>query len=506
MNKLKTKLQDFLGTKKILDETQKLSESNINLKKEVEELKAQYKNIDQLEISKSTIDINKLFQDQSSELSVIKGQITKLLPHEISSDDKKELLSELNLTDDIKLIRFADENLIDKIGKAKLVSRGVSQSGLINSLAGIVTSSGLSKLMTNGLYTTNAKPEEMVKYASGLLSSFTKKGNKISKHIGFSPATMAAMMPMIAFQAATIITSQAHLQEINKKLEKINEKLGDLLNFHKYERVAKLKYINHKITEYNNRQFFTIEDFVIIEQFKYDLESIKEECFLHFENKLNEKFKDHNFVNFGDISTDLSLNINLDDSSSAFKRATNSVLQTGKSAIKSIQNFAEKSTSKFDSLIKDFSDSQVFSYAELALTAEKLYESILTVELMANLKVKNIDQDRVGKVNELRDNLANYKKSLMIEPIIRKLYVDFKNNFGNKQTAQESKSFEKHKYKIDSASKEFFEDLEFLEELLSFNTQHFNDNIVDAFEDDYEIIVDNNSEEELIYMRKIDKF
>ena len=37
MNKLKTKLQNFLGTKNILDETQKLSKSNINLKKEIEE-------------------------------------------------------------------------------------------------------------------------------------------------------------------------------------------------------------------------------------------------------------------------------------------------------------------------------------------------------------------------------------------------------------------------------------------------------------------------------------
>lgn len=123
---------------------------------------------------------------------------------------------------------------------------------------------------------------------------------------------------------------------------------------------------------------------------------------------------------------------------------------------------------------------------------------------MANLKVKTLDQDRVGKVGELRENLENYKASLKIEPVIKNLYVDFKRNFGNKQVAQASKSFEKNKVKIDSSSKEFFKNLEFLEELLAFNTQTFNDNIVDAFEDDYEIIIDNNGEEELIYMRRID--
>lgn len=500
---MKKFLQDFLGTKQLLDEAQKLSQTNNTLQKEVEELKVKYKTFEDLSLTQTNIDISKLFEEQNSNLSVIKEQINKLLPAEISDESKKELLAELNLTDQIKFRRVVPENLLEKISKSNLVSRSSSQSGLINSLAGTATSLSISKLITKGLYTTNAKPSEMVQYATGLWSSFTRNGNKYSKHIGFSSVSMVAMMPMIAFQAATIITSQAHLQEINKKLEKINEKLGDLLNFHKYERIAKLKYINHKITEFNRREFFTIEDFVIIEQFKYDLESIKEECFLHFANKLNEKFTEHKFVNFSDISTDLSLHVNVDNNGSAFKRATNSVLKTGKNAIRNIQNFSEKSTSKFNSLINDFSESQVFSYAELALTAEKLFESLLTVELMANLKVKNMDQDRMGKVGELRNNLANYKASLKIEPIIKKLYGDFKSNFGNKQAAQESKSFARNKDKILSASDVFFEDLQYLEELLNFDTQKFNDNIVDAFEDDYEIIIDNAGEEESIYMRRI---
>lgn len=504
MNKLKSKLQEFLGTSKLLDEAQKLSAKNNTLEEDVEKLKVKYKTFEDLTLRQTNIDISKLFEEQNSNLSVIKDQINKLLPPEISDESKKELLLELNLTDQIIFSRVVVGNLREKIGKANLVSRSSSQSGLINSLAGTATSLSLSKFITKGLYSTNANPDQLMKYGKDLYSSITKEGNKFSKHIGFSPASMAAMMPMIAFQAATIITSQAHLQEINKKLEKINEKLGDLLNFHKYERIAKLKYINHKINEFNKREFFTIEDFVIIEQFKYDLESIKEECFLHFANKLNEKFTEHKFVNFSDISTDLSLYVNVDDNGSAFKRATNSVLKTGKNAIRNIQNFSEKSTSKFNSLINDFSESQVFSYAELALTAEKLYESLLTVELMANLKVKNMDQDRMGKVRELRNNLENYKVSLKIEPIIKKLYGDFKSNFGNKQAAQESKSFARNKDKILSASDVFFEDLQYLEELLNFDTQKFNDNIVDAFEDDYEIIVDNEGEDELIYMRKIE--
>lgn len=506
MINLKNKLQEFLGTKKILVEAEKLSQTNNNLQTEVEELKVKYKNFEDLGLPKTNIDISKLFEDQNSNFSVIKDQINKLFPPEISDESKNELLSELNLTEQISLSRVLEGNLNDKISKSNLVSRSSSQSGLINSLAGAATSLSLSKFITKGLYTTNAKPEDMVQYATGLFSSFTKNGNKFSKHIGFSPVSMAGMMAMIAFQAATIITSQAHLQEINKKLEKIDEKLGDLLNFHKYERVAKLKYINHKINEFNNRQFFTFEDFVIIEQFKYDLESIKEECFLHFENKLSEKFVEHKFVNFSDITTDLSLNVSLDDNGTTFKKATGSVFKVGKNVIKNIQNFSEKSTSKFNSLISDFSNSQIFSFAELALTAEKLYESLLTVELMANLKVKNMDHDRVGKVGDLRDNLANYKASLKIEPIIKKLYVDFKSNFGNKQTEQEFKSFPRNRDKILSSSNVFFEDLQYLEELLKFDTQKFNDSIVDAFEDDYEIIVDNQGEEELIYMRKIDKF
>ena len=124
---------------------------------------------------------------------------------------------------------------------------------------------------------------------------------------------------------------------------------------------------------------------------------------------------------------------------------------------------------------------------------------------MANLKVKKMDQDRVGKVGELRDNLANYKASLKIEPIIKNLYVDFKRNFGNKQNEQEFKTFARNKDKILTSSNVFFEDLQYLEELLKFDTQKFNDNIVDAFDDDYEIIVDNKADEELIYMRRIDK-
>src|SRR5690606_18815990 len=144
--------------------------------------------------------------------------------------------------------------------------------------------------------------------------------------------------------AATIVTAQLHMKEINKKLTTIDEKLTVLLRYHKYERIAKLKFIHSKITELNSRNFYTIEDFVLMDQMKYDLQIIKEESFLVFFNKLNEVIKKHNCDKNEESKSDT---LKIGDINTAKKNVVKKLGRHLENSLNHLKNLKENSTKDF---------------------------------------------------------------------------------------------------------------------------------------------------------------
>lgn len=432
---------------------------------------------------------------QKMELAEIGQKLNQLLPQQLDIKHL-EILKEIEFIAGKKLNLIDTEQLSRKIEGATLISKSDAKEGLLSQALAGTTSAGIAKYISNGLYSTTASPEQLMKYANGTYASIVKNGSKISNHNGFSKVSFTAMAPMLAFQAATMITSQVHMQQINKKLGAINEKVGYLFDFHKNERTAKLKYIHQKINEFSERNFFTTEDFVLMDQFKYDLHVIKEESAQFFVKHLVDKFQKLGI----DIEAGYDLAVVSKDKKSRwtkFKGTVNSVNQQ-------MGKYFEKSKSKVEETIKDFENSEIFFFAEISVTAEKLYENLLLTELIANLKVKELDRNRIGKIDELRismeHNLQSEKTSEMIADFYRKFDVGFKSFVAQKRQS----AFEKNQSGIIAVIEKFDQDLSILKGLLDLESDATSaKNFTKEFYDEYEIIIENTGEEELVYMKKV---
>lgn len=432
------------------------------------------------------------FTDLLSEIQNRDHNLTVLKQYDLDNmkNNQIEISDEVVLGEDFSFKRISTEELGKKINGFTLISDGDSEKGLLTSFVGLASNMGTAKYVANSLYSTTANSSQLMKYANNTYSSVIRDGGKFSKHVGFVKGNIGAMTPMIAFQVLTMVTAQAHMQEISKKLNLINDKISFLLTFHKNERIAKLKYINTQLEELNKRSFFTTEDFVLINTFKYDLQVIKDETYQYFiktlidlqrKNSLAINSKEENDITFSDNSL--------------------------KKVWKRTKSFFESSKSDVSKLFLNFKESDLFTYGEIAVTAEKLFDNLLLVEFQSNLKVRNLDQDRIGKIDELKKGLEDHISAPKIENDIQEIFKDFKENLKNYLGRKEDSAFQnvftKNKDQIRILQKDFAKDFEFLETLLQVQTAETSSKIVDAFDDEYEIIVDNSGTKELIYMKPL---
>ena len=491
---MKDFLQDLLGITE-------LKQANQELQKQVEILTSQSKT--EQDASQSYLSrfsekkeylqewLSNMQDLQKMELSIINEKLNQLLPPSLNAK-YLEMLNEIDFIAEQKLKAIDVNQLSRKIEGATLVSKKDAEEGLLANLLAGSASAGIAKYITKGLYTTTAKPEQLMKYTNGGYASILREASKITNHIGFTQAGFMSMAPILAFQAATMITSQIHLKQINQNLEKIDERVKNLVDFHKNERTAKLKYINQKINEFSNRRFFTTEDFVMMEQFKYDLQVITEEGTQFFVNTLVDKFQKLGI----DIVARYDLVVIKEDRQSIwkmFKEKTNLLNQN-------LVNLIEKSKLKIEDTIKDLQASQIFFYAEVSITAEKMYESLLLLELTANLKVQQLDRDRIGKIDELRSNMEEYDKREKKGEMIYDFYKMFKNGFGSFVAQKRKAAFDTSQAKIDDVLDKFEKDLSILKNLLDIGSDS---KFLNKFYDEYEIIIDNSGEQELMYMKKL---
>lgn len=272
-----------------------------------------------------------------------------------------------------------------------------------------------------GLYTATASANSLMSYGNGTLSSITMNGSKFGQHAGFVGANAAVFTPLLAFQFASMVTGQYYFNGLNEQLFSIRESINNLISLHHNERLAKLRYINFKISELNKRSYFTTEDYITIDKLKYDLSTIRFEYLLTAEQEINKSLD--LVIKVEDVKTE---NISLDTKKlermkiSAKEKAArfrsiisdkfNAVLQEPivEKGIRSIQIFTENSSKKATKLINEIIKSKYFFYSHVSLKAEHLYQLSKLLELKMNLSDKEPDLNRIGKIKELYNSILTF--------------------------------------------------------------------------------------------------
>lgn len=363
------------------------------------------------------------------------------------------------------------------------VSKEKSNNGLISKIVGGFAYGNAFAKSTSGLYKATTNVQNLMRYSDGTVSSISTSAGKFSNHHGFVNTGLLNFTPLIAFQIATFITSQVHLQQISEKLSKINNQIKDLLKFHQYERLAKLHYINERLIQYSNRKSFTLEDFIVFENFKYELAVIKEESFSYCQSKIHE----------------LGNKYKLSDQNENTNWRQKTVTKFG--------NTFEKSKKEMEKFVNEFNESNLLSYAKISLNAERLYHLFLYLELVANMKVKNLDSDRIGKINELynsfkdqlniitrshelNENLQTFKE------FINKYCKEKENNAMNIMIFNNKDEVGQHSFTLEESFKEFEK---IYHDKIDTKSQK---QLIDSFDKKIEIIIDNRANQEIIYTKK----
>lgn len=437
---------------------------------------------------------NSLAQTQSAKiLDELNGKLGNILPKSLPSTKLDAFFLDFG-----NKLKFESVD-VSKISAQDLipVAANDSKSGIFSSILSGAIYGQTVRYSSEGFFKATANVNDLIKYADGSYASIVKGSKGFGSHSGFNPAGAAALWPVIALQLATIITSQQHMQQIGKQLKEIKAKLIDLAAFHKNERISQLQYMNERLQVYQNRKYFTIEDFVLFESFKYDLSKIEGECLAYYIKKMQELSIKYNLSNSLEI-------MSYSESEGMIKRFKN-VANSFTSATK---EFFQNSTGKVSEFIQEFRDADLFAYAEITIAAEKLYDAFLYQEIVANMSVKNFDADRCGKLEELIDEFGTTQHAEKKSMEIRNIFFNFKealNIFVEKKKGEAfQKVFVKNKDIIDQKILDFNKDYELLESLLNINADSSSqENLVKALNYDFEIIIENNGEREEIYTRKI---
>ncbi|WP_153391459.1 hypothetical protein [Chryseobacterium vaccae] len=289
---------------------------------------------------------------------------------------------------------------------------------LFSQFAGTSAMASSTMYSTSGLYTATASINSLMTYGNGTLSSITINGSKFANHAGFVNANIAVFTPILAFQFASMITGQYYFNGLNKQLNSINESINNLISLQHNERLAKLRYINFKISELNKRSYFTIEDYMAIDSLKYTLSTIRYEYLLNAEQAINksldksldETTQDDNY----DIVTTIEDTHALERMKLSVKQKTgrllsiindkfnnlykDSALEKG---LNSVQKLSENSIEKTNKLTNKLIDCKYFFYVDICLKAEHLYQLSKLLELKMNLSDREPDSNRIGKIKEL---------------------------------------------------------------------------------------------------------
>ena len=369
-------------------------------------------------------DIAKLLISNTETHSKLEN-ISKLL--EDNSNNNKypkilEPISKIQLSNYSGIIDFNLNNNFRLDENWALLNSSNQTENFFSQATGASAIAASSIYSTSGLYTATASVNSLMTYGNGTLSSITMNGSKFGQHAGFVSANAAVFTPILAFQFASMLTGQYYFNGLSKQLTSINESINNLISLHHNERLAKLRYINFKISELNQRSYFTIEDYITIDKLKYDLSTIRFEYLLTAKQEINKSLdkvnNDDKIKTIEIVSEDtnalermkLSLKEKTTKLSTIISDKFNNLYQDSvlEKSINSVQNLTENSSKKATKLTNEIIESRDLFYSDVSLKAEHLYQLSKLLELKMNLSDKEPDSNRIGKIKELYASISTF--------------------------------------------------------------------------------------------------
>lgn len=453
--------------------------------------------------------LNKNYSEMNNNLKQLENKIEILLPE----NKNFEVIDNFNIQNDNSSIEF---NLIESIEIENdwvLVSKEKNSSNFWSQLTGTSLYSGLVKYSSKGLYKATASANSLMMYNDGTISSIVKNGSKFSNHAGFVTANASVFTPILAFQFASMITGQYYFKGLTKQLTSVQKGINELISLHHNERLAKLRYINTKINELNNRNFFTTEDYVIVDRLKYDLSIIRFEYLLSAQQEIINTFENGNekkeevieIISEDSNQVEKTL-ISIKSNAKKISSLLSSIYKkTGiDSGLNKLNPKIENSNKKVEKIAEKVNNSKFFFYSEIALKSEQLYQLIKLLELKINLSDKKPNQNRIGKIEELYKSIIefNYEDSIYDE--MEQLKNDLKENLISEIEKHKSNS-QIAKSKIDSKASKILNNFITLENNLDDKNMIFDDikQIKYGFEKPHQILIDNRTETTRIYSKTI---
>ena len=446
---IKIWLRDFLGISKIANAVKEIDVSLLqertDLQSHINELQQNKKNLE-LAIVKSNTEIQ---QYNAGLVSSFEKTVASYFPEKRMFDiDALQLRDKLdNVLLDFKLLKNMN------IDRFKTHGRKISNLSLLGtSAAGVGVFDGIA----NNIYTCSTASSNLMKIGNGYGSAVMGKSGIVGQ-TPFIPAGVAAFTPVLAIYAVSMMTVNSRLDSIEREMEKLNQKMDLLIFFHDAEQEAKLQYISDKLVQFNGSKYFTIEDFILLENFKFELSIMKSKfdkliqyskvSVLNSESTDNElqsdPISDTNETNYSKSRAENAK----DTVKKGFQWTANKFKDTADylsnlEPIKNIdKNFIERfrnSKVSAEKLEKKLKNSNLLYFVSMSVVAEKLLHQCQFLEIKMNLSKNDPSADRVQKTNiliqkfreqELSDHSFSQLKELesietTILPVIQEKFIN----------------------------------------------------------------------------------
>ncbi|MAL59706.1 MAG: hypothetical protein CMC14_06640 [Flavobacteriaceae bacterium] len=426
-----------------------------------------------------------------------------------------EVADSFNLKNDITNLSFKLNNNISLDNSWSLITTQNKKSNFLSQIAGTTSVGSSVAYSANGLYSATANTSSLMTYGNGSLSSITMNGSQFGSHAGFVSTNPAVFTPILAFQFTSMLTGQYYFKGLTKQLTSVQKGINELISLHHNERLAKLRYINTKTNELNNRNFFTTEDYIIVDRLKYDLSIIRFEYLLSAQQEIINTFEKGiikvNKEEIVDIisedsnqveKTIISIKSNAKKISSFFSSTYKKIGID--SSLDYLKSKTENSNKKVKKLADKVNDSKFFFYSEIALKSEQLYQLFKLLELKINLSDKNPSPNRIGKIEELYKSIIDFNYEDSIYDEMEKLKTNLKDNLLSNIEIHRTNS-QITKSKIDSKASKIFENFTTIENNLENKNLLFKDieQIKLEFETPHQILIDNRTKSTRIYRKTI---
>ncbi|SFF95608.1 hypothetical protein SAMN04488033_11658 [Salegentibacter agarivorans] len=497
---LKTWLRDLIGLdtieKNVLDSQKRILDQYTSITSEIEKLKDQ-----------STENKIRYLQPSKEEAGEIKNSENPQLPlaRSFSIDNKKK--------DTAVTFTLKENDLVasDWLELNTTAGQKSNWSNILSSAAGLGGLTGATIQSSSGLYTTTATASQLSALKDGVGTAVRVEG-KIVEHIPFHSAGPSAFTPLIVFQMASMVTGQYYFNNLSDQLNKVLDKLSSLERLHHIERESKLKYAFSSLKKYADRRYFVLEDFVHLDHISYDLKTIREEYVISSIEKMQEINKLVSAVSSNKENDEIIL-----AEEANFLEKGKHLFNKGMSGIKNSKavnvlhsgldgagNLLRSSQTKVETINQKIEELGLLYALKLAITAEELYQMTQLIKLKMNMSVTNMDEDRIGKIEELKAEIENFKRKNLIHKSLKDAVLEFNQKLDNRYTELKQQSI-LAKSDIDSLinnSKNSFDSFFEICDSSYQNLETMNSQILTGFKAENEILLDNRGTEPKLFIKK----